>query len=226
MGLRDLPQIDQPAIHSAESVRKLLALLNERTGFIPRKEDPDMGCDYMVELVAGTGVTGSKFPLQLKSIETLTLIADGKHISYQVKTSRLGYMINHLPTTGIFVFYAVAEDTCYYDFSNVIYEWLMDDRQADDWTVNAYINIRIPVSNKLTLESIAELKKQLDARFEAAAAMVQAYFPIALVTATSNDPVPSSFFPYPVQSESILPWGPTKQNVGNPETPYLIMVSL
>ena len=51
-------------------MRKLTALLNDQTGFILRKEDPDLGCDYMVELVAGSGAAASKFPLQLKSIET------------------------------------------------------------------------------------------------------------------------------------------------------------
>ena len=84
-------------------------------------------------------------------------------------------MLDHLPTTGIFVFYAVAEDACYYDFSNAIYERIMDDKQSDDWIENENVNIRIPVGNKLTPEGNAGLKKEMEARFGGAAKMQAAH---------------------------------------------------
>jgi|GEM_PF-4389277 len=175
MALDDLPQIDQSASNSAASVRKLMALFNDQMGFIPRPEDPDLGCDYMVEIVARSGATGSKFPLQLKSIDQVNLVGDGKFISYQVKTSRLGYMLKHTPTTGIFVFYDVAADKCYYDFSDALYQRVNDDRQNDEWTKQEFVNVRMPVANELTVEGIAKLKERVFSRFSAAAKMQAAY---------------------------------------------------
>ncbi|HET6252995.1 MAG TPA: DUF4365 domain-containing protein [Puia sp.] len=175
MALDDLPQIDQSASNSATSVRKLMALLNDQTGFILRPEDPDLGCDYMVEVVAYSGATGSKFPLQLKSIDRVNLVGDGKFISYQVKTSRLGYMLKHTPTTGIFVFYDVSADKCYYDFSDLLYQRINDDRQSEEWTNQEFVNVRMSITNELTAEGIAGLKERLSSRFSEAAKMQAAY---------------------------------------------------
>ena len=171
MGLRDLPQIDDSARNSAASERKVDALLNLDTGFISRKEIPDKGCDYMIELVVNSRASGHKFPLQLKSIENVRLVDDETYISYQVKTSRLGYMLKHIPTTGIFILYDTETDKCYYDFSDAIYARIMEDRQSDEWTNNDNVNIRVPLENELDDTGIRELKEKMLTRFTQAIKM-------------------------------------------------------
>jgi len=174
MALNDLPQIDPSASNSATSVRKLAALLNDQTGFILRKEDPDLGCDYMVELVSKSSATGLKFPLQLKSIAKINMVENGKFISYQVKTSRLGYMLKHAPTTCIFIFYDIAADKCYYDFSDNLYGRIIYDRAGDNWTQQEFVQVHMPIAHELTAEGIAELHHRLFSRFIEAAKMQSA----------------------------------------------------
>lgn len=175
MGLRDLPQIDDSAKYSAASERKVDALLNLDTGFIVRKEIPDKGCDFMVELVIDKDVTGYKFPVQLKSIENIHLVDNDQYISYPVLTSRLGYMLNHTPTTGIFVLYDDQTGKCYYDFSDTIYNRIVEDRPSDDWIDNDKVSIRIPIKNELDVAGIREMKTTMLSRFDLSAKMQVAF---------------------------------------------------
>src|ERR1700733_10701171 len=107
MAIYDTPQVDPSAKNSYRSERKLNDWINEDNQYILRKETPDKGCDFMCELMEGTGATNLKFPIQLKSIETLKLVEDKQYVSYPMLTSRLGYMLNYVPTTGIIVLYSL-----------------------------------------------------------------------------------------------------------------------
>lgn len=175
MGLFDLPEIDNSAKNSEASEKKIEALLCLDTGFISRKEIPDKGCDYMVELVVDSRNTGLKFPLQLKSIEKLRLVGGDNYISYQIKTSRLGYMLQHIPTTGIFALYDTETQKCFYDFSDIIYDRIMEDRKSDEWIKNDYVNIRVPLENELNVAGINILKEKMRSRFKQAAKMQAAF---------------------------------------------------
>lgn len=55
MAINDKPQVDSSAMNSTRSERKLNDWLNEDYFFILRKEVPDKGCDYMCELMEGSG---------------------------------------------------------------------------------------------------------------------------------------------------------------------------
>lgn len=171
MAIYDKPQVDTSAKNSGRSERKLCDWINEDNLFILRKETPDKGCDFMCELMEGSGATNQKFPIQLKSIETLSVVEDEKYISYPMLTSRLGYMLNYVPTTGIIVLYSVESEHLFYDFSDQVYERITSDRQSDEWIHQEFVNIRIPVTNILNAENITALYKVLITRFERAAQM-------------------------------------------------------
>lgn len=175
MALQDKPEIDTSDINCIKSEQSLERLLNDHIRFIARKENPDKGCDYMCEIVVSSGADASKFPIQLKSIETLTLVDSNTMISYPVLTSRLGYMLRHLPTTGIFVFYSVERDQCYYDFSDAIYERLMTERKSDEWINNKKVNIRISLANVLDENAINLFHETIKNRFTQARKMQLAY---------------------------------------------------
>ncbi|MES3017446.1 MAG: DUF4365 domain-containing protein [Bacteroidota bacterium] len=171
MALHDKPQVDSSAMNSGRSERKLNDWLNEDHSFILRKETPDKGCDFMCELLDVTGATNLKCPIQLKSIQTLTLVEGGKYISYPMLTSRLGYMLRFIPTTGIIVFFSVESEQLFYDFSDQVYERLMANRQGDEWIYQDQVNIWIPVGNILNTENIKILHQALTTRFERATKM-------------------------------------------------------
>lgn len=175
MALRDKPQIDPAAANSSRSERKLNDWFNEDTGFILRKEQPDKGCDYMCELLDGTGATNWKFPIQLKSIEQPQIVNNGAFISYPMLTSRLGYMLKQLPTTGIIVLYTVESGDLFYEFSNKIYQQINTHRGSDEWTNQESVNIRIPLHNVLTTTCIKDLHSRLASRFKNAALMQAAH---------------------------------------------------
>jgi hypothetical protein len=175
MALFDKPQVDPSAMNSARSVRRLNDWLNEDYQFILRKEDPDMGCDFMCELIDGTGATNLKFPIQLKSIQHPEFVSNGAYISYPMLTSRLGYMLNLLPTTGIIVLYSVEANMLYYDFSDKVFQRIKDDRSTDEWVHQENVNIRIPVTNCFTPEIMRGLHDILTKRFSNAAKMQTAY---------------------------------------------------
>lgn len=162
-------------MNSARSERRLNDWLNEDFQFILRKEVPDKGCDYMGELLEGSGATNLKFPVQLKSIQQPEFVSSGTYISYPMLTSRLGYMLNLLPTTGIIVLYSVEANLLYYDFSDKVFQRIKDDRSTDDWVQQDYVNIRIPVSNCFTPEVMQDLHITLMKRFDNAARMQTAY---------------------------------------------------
>ncbi|WP_018629629.1 DUF4365 domain-containing protein [Niabella aurantiaca] len=171
MAINDKPKVDPSAMNSARSERKLNDWLNEDFGFILRKETPDKGCDYMCELMEGDEATNLKFPIQLKSIQSPELAQNSTYISYPMLTSRLGYMLNLLPTTGIIVLYDVSSEKLYYDFSCKIFDRINSDRGSGKWTRQEFVNIHVPIANQITEETIKNLHVSLKTIFDNAAKM-------------------------------------------------------
>jgi len=171
MAFKDNPIIDQSSRNSDKSERSLKDLMNLETGFICRPDVPDKGCDFDAELVNDKGATNWRFPIQLKSIETLKLIDKEKYISYPFETSRLGYLMRRPPAMGIIVLYSVEQQECYYEYCDKIYNRLMEERGSDDWLDNETVNIHIPYTNILTVSTVKEIHQTFVNRFEQALIM-------------------------------------------------------
>jgi hypothetical protein len=172
MAFSDFPFIDNASLNNELSERKLKEQLNKTTGFILRPDVPDIGCDFDAELILERDKGSNwRIPIQLKSIENLTLVENNKFISYQFETSRLGYLMRRLPGMGIIVLYSVQEDKCFYDYCDKVYMRLMEDRNSDDWKENDKVNIRIPYKNKLDPHTVSEIHNVFKHRFEQAAIM-------------------------------------------------------
>lgn len=175
MAFFDKPIVDKSSVNSEISEQKLATLLNQKNGFICRKDTPDKGVDFDVELIVENNASGWRFPLQLKSVQHPTLIDKGAFISYAFETSRLGYLMSRLPAMGLLVLYAVDTDSLYYDFIDKIYERLMEERGNTDWYANDKVNIKIPVSNHLTIEATTAIHEIFVKRFRQAAVMQQSH---------------------------------------------------
>jgi hypothetical protein len=167
MAFHELPKIDRPAINSDQSVKDLITVLNMGAGFILRVDVPDFGCDFDIELInKQSDASNWRFPLQLKSIENISLVQDGQFLSYSFKTSRLGYLIRRQPACGLVVLYDVKKKALFYDYADLIYLRLMEERGSDDWKVNDHVNILVPAANILNAQSAEEIHKKFIWRFE------------------------------------------------------------
>jgi len=166
MAFNDLPKVDRNSINSDKSVIALQQILNQSAGFILRTDVPDFGCDFDVELISESkSAMNTRFPLQLKSIENITLTKENKFISYQFKTSRLGYLLRRLPAYGIIVIYDVKNKLLYYDYADEIYLRLVEERENEEWKNNEHVNILIPIDNVLDNKSAELLHKKFMFRF-------------------------------------------------------------
>ncbi len=176
MAYNDNPIADRFAGNSEKAERSLQNILTMQAGFICREEPKDYGCDFDVELIVNdTDVSNWRFPIQLKSIEKLTLVDNESYISYPIQTSRLGYLMRRLPAMGIIVFYSLQEDKCYYQYCDKIYKSLTNERNSDDWKLNDTVNVRIPCLNVLDDTSAKFLHTTFLNRFERAVAMQKAH---------------------------------------------------
>jgi hypothetical protein len=169
MAFHDRPLIDPPSVNSELSENAVKRVLNQLTGFVCRPDIPDKGCDFDVELILiGQNASNRRFGIQIKSVEILPLLADGKTISYAFSTSRLGYLLNRLVGIGLLVIYDVANDQLYYEYADRLYWNLMDEKGSDEWQKQDSVNIHIPISNKLDKEAALNIHQTFVQRFEKA----------------------------------------------------------
>lgn len=164
MAFDDLPKIDPPSEHDHEARNRLEAIISQKAGFIPREQVPDKGNDYMVELIEQRLAKNNHFCVQLKSIETPTIIENGGTISFSWETSRLGYVMRHKPIYGILVIYDVSTGTLYYEYVEKLYSKLMD-RETDGWKANDKVNVHVPISNIMHKDSVAEIHTKYLSQF-------------------------------------------------------------
>ena len=178
MAFLDSPIIDTSSRNSERSELSLRQFLNQDASFICRPEVPDKGCDFDVELILdGVNSSSWKFPIQLKSIETLKLVNDGNFISYSFETSRLGYLMRRIPAMGIVVLYSVERDECFYEYADKIYNRLTDERESTEWRANDKVNIHVPLANILSKDAANEIHQTIHNRFEQALRMQNSYGP-------------------------------------------------
>ncbi|SEO08947.1 protein of unknown function [Mucilaginibacter gossypiicola] len=176
MALTDLPQIDKCSVYSERSENALKAYLNQGNGLILRADVPDKGCDFDAELITGgSNASNQRFGIQVKSIEKLKLVANGKFISYSFETSRLNYLLNRPIGTGLMILYDVENHVCYYDMADQIHNRLVDERPNDDWRMKDAVNIRVPVENRLTHETALKIHQVFAERFDKAAFILSSY---------------------------------------------------
>ncbi|MDB4905091.1 MAG: hypothetical protein JWQ63_4372 [Mucilaginibacter sp.] len=178
MAFRDFPKIDKASVNSDKSDTAVLGILSQANGFICRRDVPDKGCDLDAELIiAGTNASNWRFGIQLKSVEQLTLVADGTMISYAFETSRLGYLLNRPIGSGMVVIYDVQNGQLYYDYAEKIYMRLIRERQSDDWLDNDSVNIHFPIINSLNDATAKHIHEKFTDNFKKASLILASQGP-------------------------------------------------
>jgi len=148
MSFYDDPIIDDNAKRSQESVHFVKGLLSEKNGFVYREEHPDFGVDLDVELVVdGKGTSSKKFPVQIKSAVAFQRIqSNGQvYISFNFKTSRLGYLAKRPPAYGIIALYDETDQQCYFDYVDEVVLRLDHHPAREGWREQDSVNILLPL---------------------------------------------------------------------------------
>lgn len=152
------PKIDLSAERSEKSVLLVRQYFLMENGFVSREIDgsKDYGVDIYSELVDSDGPVGASFPIQIKSAKRGQIIRkkNGDYISLQFKTSRLGYLCNHIPYYGLIIYYDEYTELLYFDYVWKIYERLMLIKEDGNWKNQETAIIHIPTENTLTKESL------------------------------------------------------------------------
>jgi hypothetical protein len=177
MAFTDLPLIYAPSANSELSDRAVCNFLNQHSGFICRRDTPDKGCDLDAELILnGKSAANRRFGIQLKSVESLPLLADGQTISYQFETGRLSYLLNRPVGEGLIIIYDVAAGHAYFEYALIVYQKLMEER-GESWYGQDTVNIRIPLSNLLDINTAGQIHTYFRERFETVACMIASQGP-------------------------------------------------
>jgi hypothetical protein len=166
MAFSDNPFIDRYSEASEESVNATKPLFSQKNGFLVREETPDKGVDFDVELILEKQVSGFKFAIQLKSVQNLkTVVKNGtSYISYQFKTSRLGYLIRRKPGFGLLVIYDDADQRLYFDYVEDIYTRIMEEHENYDWQDNETVTVHINCNSILDRKSVGQIHEKMRLR--------------------------------------------------------------
>jgi len=179
MGYYDSSVVDDNAKRSEESVNAVKSLFTRKNGFISREENPDYGVDLDVELVyEGLKASSKKFAIQIKSTRTLDAINynGAQFISFQFKTSRLGYLARRDPGYGIIITYEENSSLCYFDYVEDIIARLDANPGRQDWRDQQTVNILIPL-NKLEQHALAGIHARYRRRFENSSKLLEKHGP-------------------------------------------------
>ncbi len=165
MAFNDNAIVDKHAERSEESVLKTLHVFSRKNKFISHKIDgtDDYGTDIKAQLTENGQASAYDFPIQIKSKTSYSEITLDNviHKTCSFKTSRLGYLMRHNPTTGLIVLYNEETEELFYDFTYEIVNRVKAQQQTDSWKEQQSVTIYIPVANKLTKESISSVYSRM-----------------------------------------------------------------
>lgn len=150
------------------SVLQTRLQLSLENGFVSRIVDgsQDYGVDIYCELCIEGGPTSFIFPIQIKSTQKAKYVFKNgkKYFTLSFLTSRLGYLLRHLPGLGMVIFYNERDKTLYYDYVIEIYNRIRLEKEDDSWKNQKYVTIHIPDENVLE-DDLNEIHKELQNSF-------------------------------------------------------------
>lgn len=161
MAFNDDPQVDIHAERSEESILKCKLFFSKKNGFISHSIDGtnDYGSDISCQLIENNSVTPFQFPIQVKSKISYKekIVNDEVFLTTLFKNSRLSFLINHTPVTGLIVLFDEKSDKIYFDFAYEIYNRIRISHENDSWKDQECITILIPKLNVLNDKSLSSI---------------------------------------------------------------------
>jgi hypothetical protein len=127
----------------------------------------DYGLDVRVEIVAAGKVSGLEFSIQLKATDKLK--TSGGDVVHRCKVSTALYFLERLEPVMYLVYDGQAE-TAYWLWVQPYLEGL--DKKRPGWRKRKTVQIRVPLDNRLTPESVSLIEQHVRAWREHAAPAV------------------------------------------------------
>ena len=127
----------------------------------------DYGLDVRVEIVAAGKVSGLEFSIQLKATDKLK--TSGGDVVHRCKVSTALYFLERLEPV-MYLVYDAQEETAYWLWVQPYLEGLDETRPG--WRKRKTVQIRVPLANRLTPESVPLIEQHVRAWREHAAPAV------------------------------------------------------
>lgn len=169
MAFDDNPIVDRHAERSQESVLKTQLWFSKKNGFIPHLIDgsDDYGVDIMCQLTEKGEALSFNFPIQIKSKKSYSEIEEDGELfkAFSFVTSRLGYLVRHVPYAGLVVIY--EEDTQQLFFETVLELFNRVRESHDDlsWKKQHTVTLHIPSRNVVDKDNIQKLHTEIVRHF-------------------------------------------------------------
>lgn len=148
----DLPQVAPSHLQSAtaeQGVERLFGLPR----FICRRETPDYGIDYTVEVVLEGNATNFRASLQLKSQASGEYVANGQFISVEIETSRLNYL-ERGAHNALVVAYDADKKHFFFEWVHTLVQVLDGDPSRSGWRDQGSVSVRLPTANQVTDDAL------------------------------------------------------------------------
>jgi len=144
---RQLP--NRPRAHVLEALSRWHVESNFPAEWICNSAREDYGLDLRVEIVAGEDVIGLEFSLQLKATDHLKIA--GEDVVHRCNVSTAQYFLRR-PEPVMYVVYDAQGKTAYWLWIQPYLRQL--DKKRSNWRNNKTVQIRLPLANRLSSESI------------------------------------------------------------------------
>ncbi len=132
----------RPKSHEIEKQSKAIFQQLLPIGWVPREENPDYGIDFNVETVIDENLTGKRFYVQLKGIESPNIKGDSLSYSMEVRHLKYYYESCRLP-----VFLVVIDVKSKIPYWIFLQEYIDKNFPKDKWLNKKKLSVHIPASN-------------------------------------------------------------------------------
>jgi hypothetical protein len=134
----------RPKTHETDSAAQRIFESALPREWVPRKENPDYGLDYTVEVFDQQEQTGLRFGVQLKG--TARLEKGQRHVSYPISTQHL---VEYLDKERLPVFLVVVDVGSKQGYWVFLQEHALTHLRRKDWRRRKSVTVHLPRSNTL-----------------------------------------------------------------------------
>lgn len=143
--------------HEIDTQAQRIFLARIPVGWVARKQDPDYGIDYEIQIFHKRKSTGIWFRIQLKGTEKYRETEDS--ILMPFKTDTIRYYLNKVPFPVFLVVVLTQREEIYWLFlQKYINEVLKNENP--DWNQRKSVTIKIPKKNRLDNNNAAEVESE------------------------------------------------------------------
>jgi hypothetical protein len=135
--------VQRPDQHEIDTAAQRLFERLLPDSWIARKQDPDYGIDYVVEVFEGGNSTGSKFDVQLKGTRRARI--RGKTISFSLETEHVKYYLKLRAPVFLVVADVTTEEVAWV----FLQRYVLEDLAASPWRTQKTVTVLLPTENRL-----------------------------------------------------------------------------